>query len=129
MAVAAFPITIDGSGVAYVEGTSTKVIEVVQAQQAQERTPEQVQSELPHLTLAQVYAALAYYHANRDELDAKIRARKDFADALRAQEPRPAHSCRIDRATNPASVIPLDTDENVLDAITQGLRARAAWTC
>ena len=89
MAVAAFPITIDGSGVAYVEGTSTKVIEVVQAQQAQERTPEQVQSELPHLTLAQVYAALAYYHANRDELDAKIRARKDFADALRAQEPDP----------------------------------------
>ena len=89
MAVAAFPITIDGNGVAYVEGTSTKVIEVVQAKQAQERTPEQVQSELPHLTLAQVYVALAYYHANRDELDTKIRARKDFADALRALEPDP----------------------------------------
>jgi uncharacterized protein (DUF433 family) len=89
MAVAVFPITVDSNGVAYVEGTSTKVIEVVQAKQAQELTPEQVQSELPHLTLAQVYAALAYYHANRDELDGQIRERRNFADELRAQEPNP----------------------------------------
>lgn len=89
MAVAAFPITVDSSGVAYVEGTSTKVIEVVQAKQAQERTPEQVQSELPHLTLAQVYAALAYYHADRDALDEQIRRRRDFADQLRTQERNP----------------------------------------
>ena len=89
MAGAAFPINVDGKGVAYIEGTATKVIEVVQAKQAHGWTPEQVQSELPHLTLAQVYAALAYYHANRDELDEQIQKRRDFADGLRAQERSP----------------------------------------
>jgi len=33
-------------------------------------TPEEIALEYPHLTLAQVHAALAYYHANRDEIEA-----------------------------------------------------------
>ena len=32
-------------------------------------TPEQITQEYPHITVAQVHAALAYYHANREELD------------------------------------------------------------
>ncbi len=35
-------------------------------------SPEEIAQEIPHLTLAQVYAALAYYHANRDEIDTDI---------------------------------------------------------
>jgi len=35
-------------------------------------TPEDIALEYPHLTLAQVHAALAYYHANRDEIEADI---------------------------------------------------------
>lgn len=31
--------------------------------------PEEIAEEIGHLTLAQVYAALAYYHANRDEIE------------------------------------------------------------
>ena len=37
---------------------------------------EEIAAELPHLSLAQVYAALAYYHANRPELDRKLAADK-----------------------------------------------------
>ena len=33
-------------------------------------TPEEIALEYPHLTLAQVHAALAYYHVNRDEIEA-----------------------------------------------------------
>lgn len=33
-------------------------------------SPEEIALEYPHLTLAQVHAALAYYHANRDEIEA-----------------------------------------------------------
>ena len=33
-------------------------------------TPEEIALEYPHLTLAQVHAALAYYHINRDEIEA-----------------------------------------------------------
>ena len=35
---------------------------------------EEIAEEIPHLTLSQVYAALAYYHANRDEVDADLAA-------------------------------------------------------
>jgi hypothetical protein len=35
-----------------------------------------------HLTLAQVHAALAYYHANRDEVEAAIKAEEIQTDRL-----------------------------------------------
>ena len=35
-------------------------------------SPEEIVLEYPHLTLAQVHAALAYYHANREEIEADI---------------------------------------------------------
>jgi uncharacterized protein (DUF433 family) len=30
---------------------------------------EEIQNEYPHLELAKIYAALAYYHANREEIE------------------------------------------------------------
>jgi uncharacterized protein (DUF433 family) len=41
-------------------------------------TPEDIALEYPHLTLAQVHAALAYYHVNRDEIEADL-AQEDSA--------------------------------------------------
>jgi len=35
-------------------------------------SPEQIADEYEHLTLAQVYAALTYYHANRAEVEADL---------------------------------------------------------
>lgn len=35
-------------------------------------SPEQIVSEFPHLTLASVHAALAYYHDHREELNAEM---------------------------------------------------------
>jgi uncharacterized protein (DUF433 family) len=37
-------------------------------------SPEQIADEYEHLTLAQVYAALAYYHANQAEIEADLAA-------------------------------------------------------
>ena len=37
-------------------------------------TPEEIAPERSQLTLAQIYAALAYYHANKEEMDAAIAA-------------------------------------------------------
>jgi uncharacterized protein (DUF433 family) len=36
--------------------------------------PEEIVAKVEHLTLAQIHAALAYYHANRDEIDSDIAA-------------------------------------------------------
>jgi uncharacterized protein (DUF433 family) len=36
--------------------------------------PEEIAAKMEHLALAQIHAALAYYHANRDEIDSDIAA-------------------------------------------------------
>jgi len=45
-------------------------------------TPEEIADQYPHLTLAQVYTALAYYHANREAIEADLAAEKLEADRL-----------------------------------------------
>ncbi len=40
-----------------------------------------------HLSLAEVYAALAYYFDHRDEIEQSIRESEAFAEALRASNP------------------------------------------
>jgi len=37
-------------------------------------SPEEIAADRPPLTLAQIYAALAFYHANKQEIDADIAA-------------------------------------------------------
>jgi uncharacterized protein (DUF433 family) len=37
-------------------------------------SPEEIAADRPELSLAQVFAALAYYHANKPEMDADIEA-------------------------------------------------------
>ena len=44
--------------------------------------PEEIVSQIPHLTIAQVFAALTYYHANRDEIEADLAADEAEADVL-----------------------------------------------
>jgi uncharacterized protein (DUF433 family) len=45
-------------------------------------SPEEIASRIGHLTLAQVHAALAYYHANQDEIEADIATEEAEADRL-----------------------------------------------
>ena len=37
-------------------------------------SPEEIAADRPQLSLAQIYAALAFYHANKQEIDADIAA-------------------------------------------------------
>ena len=48
-------------------------------------TPEEIATQIPHLTLAQVHAALAYYHANRDEMEAEMAGEEAEADRLQRE--------------------------------------------
>jgi uncharacterized protein (DUF433 family) len=45
-------------------------------------TPEEIVDNYGYLTLAQVYAALAYYHANKDEIEAILAADEAEYDRL-----------------------------------------------
>lgn len=44
-------------------------------------TPEEIRDQYAHVSLAQVYAALAYYHVNRDEIERDLDS--ESADFLR----------------------------------------------
>ncbi|MBE9187194.1 DUF433 domain-containing protein [Microcoleus sp. LEGE 07076] len=44
--------------------------------------PEEIIAEIPQLNLAQVHAALAYYYANKEQIDADIVAEEAECDRL-----------------------------------------------
>ena len=50
--------------------------------------PEEIARKFGHVSLAQVYAALAYYHANRAEIDADLEAEARATEALEEQHRR-----------------------------------------
>jgi uncharacterized protein (DUF433 family) len=49
---------------------------------------EEIADEFGHLSLAQVYAALAYYHAKRAEIEAALAIEEETARQLEAQRKR-----------------------------------------
>ena len=54
-------------------------------------SPQEIASQYGHLSLAQVHAALAYYHANPDEIEADLGEEAAFAEKLgRDPESRPS---------------------------------------
>jgi uncharacterized protein (DUF433 family) len=48
-------------------------------------TPQQIIDEIPHLTLAQIHGALAYYFANKDQIDTDIAAENAEWECLEAE--------------------------------------------
>lgn len=48
-------------------------------------SPEEIVRKYKHLTLAGVHAALAYYHANREQVDVEIASDREEAARLEAE--------------------------------------------
>ena len=48
-------------------------------------SPEEIAQQIGHISIAQVYAALMYYHLNRDEIDTDLASENAFADKLDQQ--------------------------------------------
>ena len=64
-----------------IEGTRITVNQIVVLYK-QGQTPEGITDQYSHLSLAQVYTALAYYHANREEIEADLADEKEEAIRL-----------------------------------------------
>ena len=52
-------------------------------------TPEEIATQYGHLSLAQVHAALAYYHANPEEIEADLAQEEAFAETVDHESPSP----------------------------------------
>jgi len=66
-----------------IKGTRMTVHQIVTCYQ-QGWTPEKIADQYPHITLVQVHAALAYYHANREEIDRELEA--EMVDFVRLKK-------------------------------------------
>jgi uncharacterized protein (DUF433 family) len=73
-------IDVDDEGVARIAGTRTKVVLVVEDFRHRGWSPEIIHENYPYLSLAQIYAALAYYYDHQAELDAEVQRRRQFAE-------------------------------------------------
>jgi len=71
------------SGRARISGTGVTVRRIVEWYKLG-YSPEEIAHEIGHITLAQVFAALTYYHANREEIEADLADEKDAAERLEA---------------------------------------------
>lgn len=58
-------------------------------------TPEQLHLELPHLSLGQIHSALAYYWDHKEDLDADIRRRREWAEQLQRELGQPPIADRL----------------------------------
>ncbi len=76
-----FHVFLDDAGRAWIDQTNVKVIEVVRDHLAYGWSPEEIHWQHPHLDLAQIYAALAYYHDHRSAMDTEIRKSSEAANA------------------------------------------------
>ena len=80
-------IKLNEDGVPYIAGTSMKVVELVLNKLAYGWSPEELHFQHPHLSLGQIYSALAFYHDHKDALDRDIRRRRETIEAIRKQQP------------------------------------------
>ena len=82
-------IELDANGIAWIAGANTKVVEVVLDKMAHNSSPEEMHEQYPHLSLAQIHAALSYYYENQAEVDADIERWNRYVEELRAQQRNP----------------------------------------
>ena len=78
-------VHLDENSVAWIDDTNTKVIEVVLDHLAYGWSPEEIHFQHPHLSLAQIHAALSYYHDHQADLDAQIQCQLAEVETLKTQ--------------------------------------------
>ena len=92
----------DDRGVAWIDETNVKVIEVVLDRLAYGWSPEEIHFQHPGLSLASIYAALTYYYDHQAELDGEIVRQQNHVRRLRERAgeslkppPRREPRCRL----------------------------------
>jgi len=70
-----------------IAGSRIQVKHVAIMHERQGMSPEAIVSEYPHLTLADIYAALAYYHDHREVINAEIAADRAWYEEQREKQP------------------------------------------
>ncbi len=78
---------VDGAGgpKARIAGHRVRVEDIVIWHERLGLSPDQIVDDIPTITLADVYAALAYYWDHREEIDRQIEAGRAFSEEMRSR--------------------------------------------
>jgi uncharacterized protein (DUF433 family) len=76
-------IVLSTAKVPMIAGTTMKVVELVLAHLAYGWSPEELHFQFPHLSLGQIYSALAYYWDHQEELDRDVERRLEAVNQTR----------------------------------------------
>lgn len=76
-------ILLSDRQVPFIKGTSMKVVELVTSIQAYGWSPEELHFQYPHLSMSQIYSALAYYWEHKAEIDSDMKLRLEHSEKLR----------------------------------------------
>ncbi len=74
-------------GRACIAGHRVRVLDVVIWHEHQGLAPDEIVSQIPSITLADVHAALAYYYDHREEIQEEIRIEREQAEEFRRNNP------------------------------------------
>lgn len=74
-------------GKACIAGHRIRVLDIVEWHEHRGMTPDEIVSEVPSITLADVHAALAYYFDHMDEIRDEMRAERALVDESRRVNP------------------------------------------
>lgn len=78
------PMKLDKHGVIRVSGTRV-TLDTLLAWLNQGETPEELHEGFPTVPLADIYAIIAYYLANREQVDAYLQHNREIADRLQTE--------------------------------------------
>jgi uncharacterized protein (DUF433 family) len=70
---------------AYIRGTRVRVQDIYVDAEVAGKTPDEIVAAFPHLTLAQVHAALAYYFDHRQDILNEMREDEDFVARMKSR--------------------------------------------
>jgi uncharacterized protein (DUF433 family) len=96
-----------GQDRAYIAGTRVRVQDIYVDSEVLGKSPEEIVAALPHLTLAQVHAALAYYFDHREEILEELRQDAQFVALMKQR-------------TGPGPLEMRLSDPRISDAISSG---------
>jgi uncharacterized protein (DUF433 family) len=83
--IATTHVWVDENQIAWIDDTNVKVIEVAIDKPAHGSSPEEMRLQYPHLSLAQIHAALACYYDHQAKFDAEIRRQVQEVKKLREE--------------------------------------------
>jgi uncharacterized protein (DUF433 family) len=74
-----------GQDRAYIAGTRVRVQDIYVDSEVLGKSPDEIVAALPHLSLAQVHAALAYYFDHREEIIDQLRQDEQFVALMKGR--------------------------------------------